>query len=219
MSSVRCKLATYHEIFVMSKIIKSKYKISRRLGVNLWGRAKDAFNKKNYAPGQHVMKMGKKTVHGVQLDAKQKLRGYYNIGEKQFKNIYLKARSGKGNTNANLIALLEKRLDSIVYRLNLAPTVFSARQLVSHKHIMVNGKTVNIPSYVVREQDVIELKADAQQMPLCIESITKMERPIPAYLSFDPAAMRGELVNTPALADVPYPNIMEPHLVIEFYSK
>lgn len=204
----------------MTKIVQSKYKISRRLGINMWGRAKDPFNKKNYAPGQHVMgSQGRKTVHGVQLNAKQKLKGYYNIGEKQFKNIYLKARSKRGNTNSTLIQLLERRLDTVVYRLNLAPTIFSARQLVSHKHILVNGKTINIPSYLLKEGDVIELKQTSIQMALCLDSVTKMERSIPTYLSFDPKSMRGEFVTAPELVDVPYPNVMEPHLVVEFYSK
>lgn len=186
----------------------------------MWGRAKDAFNKKNYVPGQHTMgSQGRKTVHGVQLQAKQKLKGYYNICEKQFKNIYLKARKRRGNTTSSLIGLLERRLDTVVYRLNLAPTIFAAKQLVSHKHILVNGKTVNIPSYLLKEKDVIELKQTSQQVPLCLDSVTKMERPIPSYLSFDPREMRGEFITVPDLVDVPYPNVMEPHLVVEFYSK
>jgi small subunit ribosomal protein S4 len=204
----------------VTKIVKSKYKISRRLGVSLWGSAKDPYNKKNYPPGQHGLTgIKKKTAHGIQLNAKQKLKGYYNLGEKQFENLYLKARQHSGNTNETLINLLERRLDTIVYRFNLAPTIFAARQLVSHKHILVNGKTVNIPSYSVRDNDVVELKPSSQQIALCLDSVQKMERGIPTYLNFDPKTMKGTLVTSPTFADVPYPTLMEPHFVVEFYSK
>ena len=204
----------------MTKIIKSKYKISRRLGVSLWGSAKDPFHKKNYPPGQHgLLGQKKKTDHGIQLNAKQKLKGYYNLGEKQFENLYLKARKHKGNTNEMLIDFLERRLDTIVYRFNLAPTIFSARQLVSHKHILINGKVVNIPSYRVKENDVVELKKASHEMPLCLDSVQKMEREVPTYLNFDSKEMKGSLVAAPVFADVPYPTLMEPHFVVEFYSK
>ena len=204
----------------MTKIIKSKYKVSRRFGVSLWGDAKDPFHKKNYPPGQHgLIGQKKKTVHGVQLNAKQKLKGYYNLGEKQFHNLYLKARKQRLNTNEALISLLERRLDTVIYRFNIAPTIFAARQLVSHKHILVNGKIVNIPSYLIKEDDVIELKKASHQIPLCLDATQKMERDIPTYLSFDPKEMKGSLVTAPTFADVPYPSQMEPHLVVEFYSK
>ena len=175
----------------MTKIVKSKYKISRRLGDSLWGSAKDPYNKRNYPPGQHGLTgQRKKTAHGVQLNAKQKLKGYYNLGEKQFKNLYLKAKKHVGNTNETLINLLERRLDTIVYRFNLAPTIFAARQLVSHKHILVNGKVLNIPSYLVKDNDVVELKSSSQQMPLCLEAVQKMEREIPTNLNFDSKGMK-----------------------------
>lgn len=204
----------------MTRIVKSKYKICRRLGVSLWGDAKDPVHKKNYRPGQHGASTRRKTtVHGVQLQAKQKLKGYYNLVEKQFKNLYLKARKQKGNTTENLVGLLEMRLDTIVYRFNIAPSIFSAKQLVSHKHIMVNGKVVNIPSYSVKPNDVIELRAKSKEIPLCVESIQKMQREIPSYLTFDPKTMKGSFVHAPVLSDIPYPTVMEPHFVIEFYSK
>jgi len=204
----------------VTKIVKSKYKICRRLGASLWGSAKDPVQKRNYGPGQHGPSGQKrKTVHGVQLQAKQKLKGYYNMTEKQFKNLYLKASQQKGNVTENLIGLLERRLDAVVFRMNLAPTIFSARQLVSHKHILVNGKKLNIPSYSVKVSDVVELATKSQQMVLCVESVQKMDRPVPSYLNFDPKKMQGSLVNIPVLADVPYATIMEPHLVVEFYSK
>lgn len=205
----------------MTKIVKSKYKICRRLGESLWGSAKDPVHKKNYPPGQHGASFGqkRKTVHGTQLQAKQKLKKYYNIVEKQFKNTYLKAMKQKGNSAENLVGLLERRLDAVVYRLNLVPTIFSARQLVGHKHVLVNGKVVNIPSYLVKPNDTIELKTTSKEMPLCIEASQKMERSIPSYLTFDPKAMKGSFVTVPSLADIPYATTMEPHFIVEFYSK
>ena len=202
----------------MTKIVTSKYKISRRLGLSLWGTAKDPVHKRNYAPGQHGQTVQKRTtVYGTQLLAKQKLKKYYNMTEKQFKNTCLKAKQQKGNTSENLIAMLERRLDAVVYRLNIAPTIFSARQLVSHKHILVNGKKVNIPSYSVKPNDIVELKS--KNIPLCIESVKKMERTIPSYLTFDSNAMKGSYVHDPLLSDVPYAVTMQPNFVIEFYSK
>lgn len=204
----------------MTKIIKSKYKICRRLGVSLWGDAKDPVHKKKYPPGQHgQLGQRRKTVHGTQLQAKQKLKGYYNINEKQFKNLYLKARKQKGNATENFVGLLERRLDMVVYRMNIAPSVFAARQFVNHKHIKVNGKIVNIPSYLVSPQDVIELKEKSQQIPVCIESMKKMERTVPTYLTFDENTKKGTFVTIPSLSDIPYATTMEPHLVVEFYSK
>ena len=204
----------------VTKIVQSKYKISRRLGESLWGDAKDPVHKKNYPPGQHgVTGQRRKTSFGTQLQAKQKLKGYYNIGEKQFKNLFLKALQQKGDTTQNLVGLLERRLDAIVYRMNIAPTIFSARQLVNHGHVLVNGKKVDIPSFLVSQNDVIELKKSSKEIPLCIESVGKMERPVPPYITFDSKAMKGSFVNIPLLEDIPYPVVMEPHFVVEFYSK
>lgn len=204
----------------MTKIVQSKYKISRRIGESLWGSAKDPVHKKNYPPGQHgATGKRRKTSFGTQLQAKQKLKGYYNISEKQFKNLFLKARQQKGDTTQNLVGLLERRLDAIVYRMNIAPTIFSARQIVNHGHILVNGQKVDIPSYLVKQNDTIELKKSSQEMPLCMEAVGKMERPVPTYISFDTKKMKGSFVNVPLLEDIPYPVLMEPHFVVEFYSK
>lgn len=204
----------------MTKIVKSKYKICRRLGVSLWGSAKDPVHKRSYPPGQHgLLGQKRKTVHGIQLQAKQKLKGYYNITEKQFKNLYLKARQQKGNVTENFVGLLERRLDAVVYRLNLAPTIFAARQLVTHKHVLVNGKLLNIPSYLVTPNDVIELKKSSQEITICMEAVQKQERAIPSYLTFDIKKMQGSFVSVPVLADIPYATVMEPHFVVEFYSK
>jgi small subunit ribosomal protein S4 len=206
----------------MTKRANSKYKISRRLGVNLWGRAKDPQEKKNYKPGQHGPS-GARRAHsdyGIQLIAKQTLRGYYgNISEKQFRRVYQEAIRRKGDSGENLIGLLERRLDAVIYRMNFVPTVFAARQFVNHKHITVNGKVVNIPSYLVSEGDVIEVREKSRGIPMVIEASQSPERNIPEYLDVDPAALRGKFIRVPKLEEVPYPVKMEPNLVVEFYSR
>jgi small subunit ribosomal protein S4 len=204
----------------MTKRIESKYKINRRLGVNLWGRAKSPINTKEYGPGAHGQRRKKPTDYGLQLMAKQKLKGYYgNISEKQFHRYYQEAIRRRGDTSENLIGLLERRLDAVVYRLKIAITPFAARQFVSHGHIKVNGRRVTIPSYLVKEGDVIEVKERSRDLAMVLEALQSPERDIPEYLSLDPAKLRGTFVRTPKLADVPYPVQMEPNLVIEYYSR
>ena len=204
----------------MSKRISSKYKINRRLAVNLWGRPKSPFNRRDYPPGQHGQRRRKVSDFGTQLRAKQKLRGYYgNIGEKQFRRIYAEAVQAKGDTSEQLIGLLERRLDIIVYRMLFVPTVFAARQLINHGHVMVNGKRVNIASYRVREADEIEIRHKSKQHPVVLESIQTPERDVPDYIDIDFEKLKGTFVRVPALADVPYPVQMEPNLVIEYYSR
>ena len=206
----------------MTKIVKSKSKISRRLGVSLWGRGKDAFNSRNTPPGQHGgAQTGRKKYSnfGIQLRAKQQLKGYYNMSEKQFYKNYEEASRKKGDTSENLVGLLERRLDMIVYRANFAPSIFSARQLVSHKHILVNGQSINIPSFHVRDGDVIEVKEKSRQIPLIAEAAQKIEREVPAYLSVDAGNMKVTFVRQPQYMDIPYPVRMEPNLVVEFYSR
>jgi len=205
----------------MSKRISSKYKINRRLGVNLWGRAKSPVNVREYGPGQHGQRRARKpSDFGLQLAAKQKLRGYYgNITEKQFRRYYQEATRRKGDTSENLIGILETRLDAVVYRMKFVPTVFSSRQFINHGHIKVNGKRVNIPSYRVREGDVIEVKEKSRQVPMVLEAIESPERDIPDYIEVDFQKMKGTFVRVPLHADVPYPVQMEPNLVIEYYSR
>ena len=204
----------------MSKRISSKYKINRRLAVNLWGRPKSPFNRRDYPPGQHGQRRRKVSDFGTQLRAKQKLRGYYgNIGEKQFRRIYAEAVQAKGDTSEQLIGLLERRLDIIVYRMLFVPTVFAARQLINHGHVMVNGKRVNIASYRVREADEIEIRQKSKQHPVVLESIQTPERDVPDYIDIDFEKLKGTFVRIPTLADVPYPVQMEPNLVIEYYSR
>tara|TARA_B100000965_G_scaffold125274_1_gene103981 strand:- start:243 stop:860 length:618 start_codon:yes stop_codon:yes gene_type:complete len=205
----------------MTKRLKSKHKVDRRLKVNLWGRPKSPFNTRAYAPGQHGQsRKGKPTDYGVQLNAKQKLKSYYgNINERQFRNIYRKAIKKKGDTTENLIALLERRLDTIVYRGKFAPTVFSARQLINHGHIKVNKKKVNISSYLVKETDIIEVKDNSKKLNIIEGSISSKERDVPEYIELDNKNKSVKLIRIPKFSEVPYPVIMEPNLVIEYYSR
>ena len=204
----------------MSKRIKAKYKINRRLGVNLWGRPKSPVNDRDYGPGEHGQRRRKPSDYRAQLMAKQKLKGYYgNISERQFRRYYGEAVRRRGDTSENLIGLLETRLDAVVYRMKFVPTVFAARQFVSHRHVKVNGKRVNIPSYLVREGDVVEVKEKSRTMALVLEAIESPERDLPDYVDVDHKKLHGTFVRTPKLADVPYPVQMEPNLVIEFYSR
>ena len=205
----------------MSKRANAKHKIDRRLGENIWGRPKSPVNKREKRPGQHgERRAGKLSDYGQQLRAKQKLKGYYgNIGERQFKKIYEEARRFKGSTSEQMIGLLERRLDAVVYRAKFVPTVFAARQIVSHGHIKVNGRRVNIPSYRCKVGDVIELKEKSRELTLVIEANKSSERDVPDYLEVDHSKMTAKMVRVPVLSDVPFPVVMEPNLVVEFYSR
>ena len=204
----------------MSKRESSKYKINRRLGVNLWGRPKSSINKREYGPGQHGQRRKKPSDYGIQLAAKQKLKGYYgNIGERQFRRMYEEASRRRGDTGARLIELLERRLDTVVYRMKFVSTVFAARQFVNHGHIRVNGKRVNISSYQVKNDDVIEIKEKSKQLAFVLEASVSPERDVPDYIEVDHKTMRGKFLRGPALEDVPYPVTMEPNMVTEFYSR
>ena len=199
---------------------QAKHKIDRRLGVNLWGRPKSPINSRDYGPGQHGQRRRKPSDFGVQLMAKQKLKGYYgNIGEKQFRRYYQQAAKRRGDTGENLVAILESRLDAIVYRMKFVPTVFGARQFVSHGHVLVNGKRVNIPSYICREGDIVELREKSRGIPMVIEAAASAERDVPDYMDVDLDKMKGTFVRQPKFEDIPYPVQMEPNLVIEFYSR
>ncbi|MGV6873388.1 30S ribosomal protein S4 [Pseudochelatococcus sp. B33] len=205
----------------MSKRISAKYKIDRRLGENIWGRPKSPVNRREYGPGQHGQRRkGKLSDFGTQLRAKQKLKGYYgNISEKQFHRYYVEASRLRGDTGENLIGLLERRLDAVVYRAKFVPTVFAARQFVNHGHVKVNGRRVNIPSYLVRPGDLIEVKESSRQLTIVLEAISLGERDVPEYVDVDHNKLTARLVRVPNLSDVPYPVHQEPHLVVEFYSR
>ncbi len=205
----------------MTKRINAKKKISRKLGASLWGQAKDPYAKKNYRPGQHGKAMkGRTSDYGTQLKAKQRLKFYYgNISEKQFYNAFQLASSTKGDVSENFINLLESRLDAVVYRANFVATVFAARQFVSHKHVTVNGKTVNIPSYKVKVGDVVQVREKSRKLNIVMESLQKMERDIPSYLQLDKDNFSIKFTTKATFAEVPYAAQMEPHLVTEFYSR
>jgi small subunit ribosomal protein S4 len=205
----------------MTKRIKAKHKVDRRLKVNLWGKPKSPFNTRNYPPGQHGQaRKGKPTDYGIQLNAKQKLKSYYgNINERQFRNVYRKAIKKRGNTTENLVGILERRLDTVVYRAKLAPTVFSARQLINHGHFRVNKKKVNISSYLLKEEDLIEVKDKSKTLIIIDTCLASKERDVPEYIQLDVKNKTAKLVRVPKFADIPYPTIMEPKLVIEYYSR
>ncbi len=205
----------------MTKRLASKHKVDRRLKVNLWGRPKSPFNTRNYPPGQHgSARKGKLSDYGIQLEAKQKMKFYYgNINERQFRNVYLKAIKKKGNTAENLVGILESRLDTVVYRAKFATTVFSARQLINHGHIKVNDKKVNIPSYLVKSEDTIEIKNKSKEMTIILGALFNKEREIPEYIQMDEKNKRAKLIRVPEFSEIPYPTIMEPNLVIEYYSR
>ena len=205
----------------MTKRLNSKHKVDRRLKVNLWGRPKSPFNTRAYGPGQHGQtKTSKPSDYGIQLQAKQKLKAYYgNINERQFRNIYRKALSKKGDTSENLIALLESRLDTIVYRAKFASTVFSARQMINHGHIKVNKKRVNISSYLVKSTDLIEIRDKSKKLAFIDISLQNKERDVPEYIQSDNKNKTAKLIRVPKFAEVPFPVIMEPSLVIEYYSR
>ena len=205
----------------MTKRLTSKHKVDRRLKVNLWGRPKSPFNSRNYPPGQHgKAKKGRLSDYGTQLEAKQKMKFYYgNINERQFRNVYRKAIQKKGNTTENLVGFLESRLDTVVYRAKFATTVFSARQLINHGHIRVNGKKVNIPSYLVKAEDTIEIKDKSKDIVTIVGALVSKEREVPDYIQMDEKNKKATLIRIPKFSEVPYPVIMEPNLVIEYYSR
>ena len=206
----------------MTKRLASKHKVDRRLKVNLWGRPKSPFNSRNYPPGQHgkSKKRGKTSDYGAQLEAKQKLKFYYgNMNERQFRNVFRKALKKKGNTTENFIGFLERRLDMVIYRAKFATTVFSARQLINHGHIKVNGKKVNISSCLVSEKDTIELKDKSKELIVIAGALVNKEREIPDYIQMDEKNKIAKLIRIPKFSEVPYPAIMEPNLVVEYYSR
>jgi small subunit ribosomal protein S4 len=204
----------------MSKRSSAKYKLDRRMGENVFGRPKSPVNKREYGPGQHGQRRkGKVSDFGLQLRAKQKLKGYYgDITEKQFKAAYKAADRMKGDTGQNLIGLMERRLDAVVYRAKFAPTIWAARQIVNHGHVRVNGKKLNIASAKVNVGDVVELSEKAQNMALVIEAQGLAERDVPDYLVQD-GPSKVTYSRVPTLDEVPYPVRMEPNLVVEFYSR
>lgn len=205
----------------MSKRQSAKYKLDRRMGENIWGRPKSPVNRREYKPGEHgTRRKGKVSDFGLQLRAKQKLKGHYaNITEKQFRRIYAEAVRRKGDTSENLVGLLEQRLDALIYRAKFVPTMFAARQFVNHGHVLVNGRRCNIASRRVQVGDKVQVRESARIFPMVLEAQQSKEREIPDYLRVDNSKLTAELAHVPAHADIPYAVTMEPNLVIEFYSR
>ena len=205
----------------MTKRSEAKYKIDRRMGQNIWGRPKSPVNRREYGPGQHGQRRkGKLSDFGVQLRAKQKLKGYYaNISERQFHGIYVEASRLKGDSGENLIGLLERRLDTVIYRAKFAATMFAARQFINHGHIKVNGRRVTIPSFRVKVGDTIEIKEASKQLAVVLEAAQLAERDVPDFIDVDHSKMTAKFARIPNLAEVPFPVMMEPHLIVEYYSR
>ena len=206
----------------MTKRLASKHKVDRRLKSNLWGRPKSPFNSRNYPPGQHGQskRRGKPSDYGIQLEAKQKMKFYYgNMNERQFRNVYLKSLQKRGSTTENLVGILESRLDTVTYRAKFAMTVFSARQLINHGHVTVNGKKVNISSYLVKAEDTIEIREKSKDLVMIIGSTQSKERDVPEYIQMDEKNKKAKLVRIPKFDEIPYPTIMEPNVVIGYYSR
>ncbi|MFT6071628.1 MAG: small subunit ribosomal protein S4 [Alphaproteobacteria bacterium] len=204
----------------MSKRHNAKYKIDRVMGENLWGRPKSPINKRKYGPGQHGQNRGKLSDYGIQLRAKQKIKGYYaNLNERQFRNVYREATRRKGDTSDNMIGMLEQRLDTVIYRAKFAPTMFAARQFVNHGHILVNGKRLNIPSARISVGDIITIKAGFKENEVLQSAIALTERDVPDYFRVDTVELKAELTRIPTFEEVPFPAQMQPNLVIEFYSR
>ena len=205
----------------MTKRKEAKYKIDRRLGQNIWGRPKSPVNRREYGPGQHGQRRkGKLSDFGVQLRAKQKLKGYYaNISERQFHSLYVEARRLKGDSGEHLVGLLERRLDTVVYRAKFVATMFAARQFINHGHVKVNGRRVNIGSFMLKIGDVVEVKESSKQLTFVLEAIQLGERDVPDFIEVDHSKMTAKINRIPHLSDVPFPVQMEPHLIVEFYSR
>ena len=206
----------------MTKRIQAKHKVDRRLGVNLWGRPKSPFNKRAFGPGQHgqTKARGKPSDYKIQLQAKQKLKSYYgNLNERQFRNVFKEADRIRGNTGENLVGILESRLDAVIYRAKFAQTVFQARQVINHGHIRVNGKKVNISSYSVKENDVIEVKESSKQLAVILSAVSNKERDVPEYIVADHKQFSAKFTRAPKMEEIPYPALMEPNLVVEYYSR
>jgi len=205
----------------VTKRTAAKHKIDRRMGENIWGRPKSPVNRREYGPGQHGQRRkAKLSDFGIQLRAKQKLKGYYgDLTEKQFRRIFAEAERIRGDTGEKLVGLLESRLDALIYRAKFVPTIFAARQFINHGHIRVNGRKVNIASYRLNEGDTVEVREKSKQIPLVLEAIALAERDVPEYVSVDHSKMSATFVRIPSVSDVPFPVIMEPNLVVEFYAK
>lgn len=201
----------------MARYIGPKSKIARKFGEAIYG-ADKYLEKKNYPPGQHGQNRRKKTSeYGIQLREKQKVKYTYGVLEKQFSNLFVKATRSKGITGEVLLVLLESRLDNVVYRMGLSPTRAGARQLVSHRHITVDGAVVNIPSYSVKAGQIIGVREKSKSLEVISTSLSNSSVHKYSWLEWDKHTMLGKFLNTPERSEIPE-NIKE-QLIVELYSK
>jgi small subunit ribosomal protein S4 len=193
-------------------------KIARKFGEPIYGPDK-YLDRKNFPPGQHGLnkKRKKTSEYGTQLREKQKVKYTYGLLERQFRNLFEKAQSASGVTGLVLLQLLEARLDNVVYRLGVAPTRAAARQLVSHRHITVNGDVVNIPSFTLRPGDIVGVREKSKSLEVIVDSVGANRRTKLAWLEWDDAQMAGKVMSIPERSEIPE-NIKE-QLIVELYSK
>lgn len=205
----------------MARYTGPKAKLCRKFGENIFGGAKydKILGKRKFPPGQHGKNMRRKlSDYGVHLKEKQKLRLTYCLMEKQFKNYFTKAVKVSGVTGDNLLQLLERRLDNVVYRLGFAVSRMQARQFVTHGHFLVNGKKVDIPSYLLKAGDMVEVRPNSRGMKLLVEAMDRTEISSPyAWLSVDKENFRGQFNAIPAASEIPVS--VDLRLIVEFYSK
>lgn len=203
----------------MAKYTGPKHKLSRRIGKCVWGRPNSPAEKRPYPPGQHGKSMRRKlSVYGIQLLEKQKLRMYYGgIMERQMRRIFDKARNLGGNTGTNLLMLLESRLDTVVWRLGFAPTIFSARQMVNHCHILVDGKKVNIPSFEVKPGMVISIRPRSRKIPIIANGVDNPPFELPEYLEREAKSFEGKMIAAPNAATIRVE--FDTLSIIGFYSR
>jgi len=205
----------------MAKITTPKGKLVRKFGENIFGNPKydRLLNRKPYKSGQHGQgRRSKLSNYGVQLQEKQKIKFMYGLLEKQFRLTFEKAEKMKGETGTNMLQLLESRLDNVVYRLGFAPSRPSGRQMVSHKHFLVNNKVVNIPSYIVNPGDVIEVRKKSKKMDIILDAMRRIKGDMDLpWLGLDKAKMRGTFVAVPNRDEMQL--TVNEQLVVELYSK
>ncbi len=202
----------------MARYIGPKTKIARKFGTPIYGPDK-SFEKKNYSPGMHGANRRRRKVseYGIQLKEKQKVKYTYGLLEKQFYNLFLKALRHKGITGEVFLQLLESRLDNVVFRLGIAPTRSAARQLVSHRHITINGSVVNIPSYLLKESDIIGIREKSKSLEVITDSLASVGYTKYSWLEWDKDQLAGKFLNKPEREEIPE-NVKE-QLIVELYSK
>lgn len=200
----------------MSRYTGPRLKVMRALGCELPGLSRKPLGERNYPPGQHGQRPKRKSEFGSQLIEKQKLRFNYGLGERQIQRLFREAKRDKAPTGEKLLELLERRLDNFVFRAGFAPTAVAARQLVRHKHVLLNGRSVNIPSIRIRPGDRITLTERARKIQVVVEALAEPALSRPEWLAFDEASLSAQVMRTPSADEVPFP--VEVQQVVEYYA-